>query len=426
MLSIGNVAVAACRGLVLWIILYVFVVGGLIVYKWDSVNHVQHEEVIVQKTIIEYIEPEPVEPITVYKKKEKPPVFDEEEANKTAALLRELEEVKKRQDQLLSDAARYISLIEHNTDHEPPAPKMHPTKQQQPSLTYVESLLQTPTLSDSTPDTLQDLFRNALDELRTLKSRADHIDWSVFGGIVSTRHDRVAPEPPVCTIDESANGRVTVKTNPNLARKSDLFMARDDVLSMINERVDPESLPDILATEGVIERMEEEVIGAIETVVASQESSSEVDYGSCVEEDVLMDMLEQGLVAIKTRKDLQSVLTNYVKELQPDEPALILDAQLPPPSRPYVPPRETVSLRELLNTEMLHQSATLIDIVADTIGGYNDMIDDYIDRLERQRNEGSVGKALVAQLLELAGKLRIPNPHAKIDSNAGILRQPLP
>ena len=434
-----GVVAAALRALVAWIVLYAIVLQVLVVWKWDSVHREVVENVVVEKEVVQIQEsPPPQATVVAAATAAVSPEELEASRKRTALLLEEMKDAQKRQTDLLDRIDHKRHLAEHHVQqamlphHDDDAAQENETKLVPPKHAHLLTLLQIQSLSTMSNEELQQIFALALEELRGIRDQAQTLDWAVVNHVLQFNYKRSPPEPMQC-VASTALGDSKESSSSSLARLSDLMQLQKEVTQQLQKRTNPETLPKVLSTQRVLAVLEDQIHERL--AIASSELregndaavDTSVDLGNCIEKEEVVDMLEEGLQALKRKQNVQAVLSRYVAQLRPEEESssqLILDAMLPPPARPYVPPPDKVSLRQVLDSNLLQQSAKVLDSLVDLVSGSNDMLDQAIDYLEREGEGGSVGRTLVSKLLHSVGNIYVPNPE-RFTTKAGILRETL-
>mmetsp|Transcript_14316 Transcript_14316/g.17265 ORF Transcript_14316/g.17265 Transcript_14316/m.17265 type:complete len:240 (-) Transcript_14316:33-752(-) len=174
------------------------------------------------------------------------------------------------------------------------------------------------------------------------------------------------------------------------------------------------------AKEGV-QRQEEVVDDAIEdaeekleeAIVKRQALAAEHADDNCIQPSDVEWLVDEGLDALERKRDLRSVLVKLLRSLDAESANnVILDAMLPwkPPHKP--PAKDKINLRQIMDTPLLsQQSPHWIDFAVDQVSGHIDFLDQAIDNIlqGQGKDDDSVGKVLVANILKLAGKVQVPN-----------------
>jgi hypothetical protein len=133
---------------------------------------------------------------------------------------------------------------------------------------------------------------------------------------------------------------------------------------------------------------------------------------SCIDEEQLMGLIDEGLLALLRRADLRDVLQRKVLELDPSAESVILDADFPMMQQ-RIPERKSINLRRVLDTSLLVETIAWVDQLVEMIGGYNDRFDQFLDSMASGRE--SVGEIVVRRLLEESGRVEIPHPKKIIE-----------
>lgn len=144
---------------------------------------------------------------------------------------------------------------------------------------------------------------------------------------------------------------------------------------------------------------------------ASSKDSDEND--NCLDEDIVLDLLEGALDAITQNIDLRNHLRRRAMELDPTAKSIILDADLPE-VRPFVPEPATLQLSRILDKPLLFEVIEWIDKLVEAVGGYNDSLDTYLDMVAGS-SRASIGELVVEEILKKADGVEIPNPKLTIE-----------
>jgi hypothetical protein len=151
---------------------------------------------------------------------------------------------------------------------------------------------------------------------------------------------------------------------------------------------------------------------------------------SCMDEDQVMEMVDAGLRALATGKDVRDVLKQKVLDYDDSEEAqqLILDLALPLPALPSSSSfttttttssgrPATLNLRQVLNTELMsHQAIGWVDDLLSLMEGHDDRLDRLIDSLTVGQPDGvTPGKLFMSKLLKHAGKVNVPHPDGVVN-----------
>jgi hypothetical protein len=269
----------------------------------------------------------------------------------------------------------------------------------------LERLLEHAALAEiSSTAALNQFFVQAVEDLKAIVSSPENMDWaSLYSSLSSDFPEKVPSEDTSVSVPAGA------------ARMSDLeqhVKAVYDVLDKRSRLVAGGDLPDAFLPEtgARLEQLTrqgiDEALDAIISALAPGKSASDNrSNGPCLGEIEILEIVDEGLLAMQKHADLRNALRKKVMELDPSATSIILDADLPPPT-PKIPPRETINLRRVLETPLLLKLADGIDRIVEMAGGHNDQLDQWLDSVVVGRE--SVGGLVVRRLLEESGKVEIP------------------
>ncbi|CAJ1942828.1 unnamed protein product [Cylindrotheca closterium] len=135
--------------------------------------------------------------------------------------------------------------------------------------------------------------------------------------------------------------------------------------------------------------------------------------GSCLDEEMVLDLLEGALDGMSQNIDLRNYLRRRAMELDPSAKSIILDADLPE-IRPFVPEPKTLQLSRVLDKPILFEVVDWIDKLVEAVGGYNDSVDNYLDSVAGS-SRASIGELVMEEVLKKADGVEIPNPKPTIE-----------
>lgn len=289
----------------------------------------------------------------------------------------------------------------------------------------LDSLLQRATLAEIPSSTvLNHLFVQAIADLKQVLVSAETLDWASVQSQLSVefppKQPSVAQEGVVLecptAADEDMGGP---SIPPETARKSDLdeHLATIDVLLKkrtiisVDQGLSAIVAPHMISTleQTVRQRIESALKDIVKAATAGRKEhsrSSRSPGSRCLDREGVVEIVEEGLLALQQHANLRNVLRKKAIELNPSITSIILDADLPPPT-PKIPFRETTNLGRVLDTPLVLQLARGIDHLIEMAGGYNDQLDQWLDSVVGGRE--SVGEMVVRKLLEESGKIEIPS-----------------
>ena len=141
----------------------------------------------------------------------------------------------------------------------------------------------------------------------------------------------------------------------------------------------------------------------------------------CMQSQNVVPWLEAGLDAIYRRKDLRQAILYAIEESSSSvsgADGIILDAELNQSNRPGTTNKKTSgsgtnrsrSLRQVIDGPFLSDSMVrFINLVLDSVSGYNDRFDQFIDRLAAQNENSNIGHVIGTRLLKACGRLTLPD-----------------
>lgn len=269
---------------------------------------------------------------------------------------------------------------------------------------------------------LASLFSSSIRDLEALvsASKESNLNWTTLQAQLSeqtfgTKVDSRLPDGFVCPSETSETVAVSTPEPPkNAARQSDVDQRMHKVQAMIAHRPS-NGINTILLSSTKQKLQDETLLPQLKTILDSFVSvSNEIAVsrkrqgktgGSCWTQEEVESIVEEGLLALQTGRDLRNVLRKKVLELDASTTFIILDADLPP-SLPKIPEASSVNLRRLVDTPLLQQVGPAVDQLVDLGGGYNDDLDQWLDSLAGTRE--SVGDVFVTYLLKASSQVEVP------------------
>ena len=418
----GKILVAIAQASLSWVLLNAALSQVLVAYRWNEYHPtiVQH---IVKEVFIENLLDPVIEEVIVIKEVPSKPeveILDVHTKTRSEQLLLEIYDAKHQQATQRQEFESKIALLVHHSLQNP----SYPERELASVATGVNSLyalLAQPTLADTKDDELIQLLNKSLEEIdMVVHSNATH---SLLKTLVTLNLTRVTASatPHDCP------------SPPTGVRTSRLKAAMGTIQHALGDQRKGRSIQRLLSEIKVADFMSlplptselAEVLDQQQDQIEGKQSPNSDENRVCLLEEDLLDMVELALQ--KSPSDLQSALTDFVKDLDPDSD-VILDALLPAPStstRSPSRPASPTNLRQALNSEWLFYGSTkLIDTLVDWISGYNDGLDGALDSLiQTHAGEQSVGRIVVSRLLQLAGSIPLPSHVVNLynTSQAGIL-----
>lgn len=275
---------------------------------------------------------------------------------------------------------------------------------------------------------LDHLFVQSMKDLSNILEHRSTVNWPEISALLQPEKfpAKQASSPPndfTCPNEiDVASTRTDPVVPPDVralaARKKDLQQAMRKFNDLLKRRVGPhDSLPSLLMPKSVseVDRMTRQLIEEVlQTIVeaathgtpSQHHRQSSAENASCLTQDQVLEIVDEGLLAIHKKADLRNTLRKKVLELDPKATKIILDADLPLPS-PILPQQETINLRRVLDGPIIsHYLAPWIDQLVELSGGYNEHLDQWLDSLVSGRE--SVGETAVKKLLQESGKVTFP------------------
>ena len=283
-----------------------------------------------------------------------------------------------------------------------------------PNTGVIERLLQIPSLdSVKDEDVLHGIFEQATDSLQEASFNYDHLNWTAMEEVLEKKYPPKAPTlagMSACTKTEGSKNSKHIPSNA--ATTDDLHQKLDSIRALLSRRRAGAGVTSFLLPISLHE-LEGWVINDINTTLSSLPvEPSHQQNEQCLEESQLVEMMDEGLLALHKRADLRSVLIQKVAELVPTAKEVILDMDLPMPQPKRGVEKEKINLRNVLDSQLLEKASTWVDKLVELCGGYHDSLDQYFDSIAGDR---SVGRSIVSKLLREAGKVDIPLPKTLVD-----------
>jgi len=393
----ASVSSAAFRALAAWLAIYVIISQLCVIPKWISSS----------KEALEVVEV--VDNNSDVEQKANALREQEQRIQLVQRLMHDAKEVEARHEQVVASTVQRLERLREHVMK--PLSRGEEAKEPtlaSPDLSFFKELMELATLSDVEEARLLELSRKMQREVDAIVSNNATVSWSEVNAIVTARYQRRDPTrecPPPHFID------------PSLARESHLFQKFQQAEKILKQRA--EAVPPLLQQEKVLQELHEQALNpppAPETT-----DTHDANNRMCVSQQDVVDMMDEGINALQRRLDLRRVLTKYVlATFDINKTDLILDAPLDPPSQPSLRVRDTINLRQVLDTPLLKEMEQWVDVALDHVGGHFDTLDQLVDKVAAE--DTSVGRALISKLQTLAGKVEVPNTWSKVPSKAGMLR----
>lgn len=415
----------AKRAAVAWVVIYIIAFLCLLMYRWQTREYYQAE---YERKMADS-ERKLIKLQNVPKKEKKaktPPPYVEpwwtnhevrvEEAKQHAQELERLQEEKltKVLQQLTSVQAMKANLEQLNFSVRPRPKASRPIE-------GLKNLLMQDSLAEVAVATeLDELFHHAIDDLRAIYESAETYGWQILQAYLSSGFPERVPSIQEEVVPKKVVPSVIIPTEA--ARISDLeelVRVAHDSIERRPKLVDGGYLVQALLPDTATQLEEfvgqgisdafNEVVSTLNSlskaIPSSERRRRESTPDSCVEEDDVLEILEEGLKALQQHADLRSVLRKKAMEMDPTATSIILDADLPIPT-PRLPTVETVNLRRILETPLVLKLPGVIDGIVEMLGGYSDQVDQWLDSIVTGRE--SIGELVINRLLDESGKVEIP------------------
>mmetsp|Transcript_30412 Transcript_30412/g.46037 ORF Transcript_30412/g.46037 Transcript_30412/m.46037 type:complete len:424 (-) Transcript_30412:106-1377(-) len=396
---------AFTKGLLSWILFYLFILVLLILDGWSRIHPT------VTKEVIEKIEV-PVksrEAEVVVQEVKNVILLDDKSKDRNEFLVNGLQEAQKNQADLLSDLKARLNSLFHNANQPTEYPKPNGKSEESVSTDSISKLLKHKSLSQINEKTLSGLLDKSLEELAAVieTNSAFNLQELFANDFIRNKRETIessdCPPPPVVARQSDLQETIG-KFHRNLIQKRK-EKSPDQWLNMDSVRTSFESgLEAPLPT-----NIQEQVNTALEPPSPPEEieptqSGNETDRVCLLEQDLIV-MVD---LALSDPANIQNSLPAYVKEL--DDSELILDAALPRPMTSSQEKRASpVNLRQVLDSEwFLDTSTRFFDSIVDWTSGYHDGFDDAVDRLAGS-GDASIGRILVSRFMKWAGEVPLPD-----------------
>jgi hypothetical protein len=399
-----SVASAAFRAVAAWLAIYVVISQVLVIPKWRSSSTVAQEVGAVAE-IVETVDIE-MAPDANANAKLVEQREQEEKIQHIRNVIQELKQEESRQQEVVASTEEQLKILRDRV-FRPLSKGDESTKPTgvSPDLTFIKQLLELSTLSSIPSNALTQLSKAMRNQVDAIAAANATVEWSTVADVVTARYERT---------DEPARECPSKPMDASLAREYQFHQKFQQVEALLQQRA--RTVPPLLNKDGVLESLQEQ---ASKPPPLAETSDSDP---TCVSQQHVVSMVEEGLDALQRRMDLRRVLKKFLLSSYPEivKSDLILDALFDPPFQPSRE-RETLNLRHVLDTPLLKESSKLVDSVVDKMSGYNDVLDRAVDKLAAQ--DFSVGQAVLAKIQTLAGNLELPNVWSKVHSKARMLRQ---
>jgi hypothetical protein len=401
-----SVASAAFRALAAWLAIYVVISQVLVISKWRSSSAVAQEMVVV--VVAEKVFDETVNIVRDCDAKLVEQHEQDEKIQRIHKVIQKLKQEEDRQQGVVTSTEEQLKILRDQV-FRPLSKGDESTKPTvtgvSPNLTSLKQLLELSTLSNIPSNALMQLSKAMRNQVDAISAANATVEWSEVTEVVTARYERR---------DEPARECPSKPMDLSLASESHFHQKFQQVEALIQQRA--RNVPPLLNQDGVLEPLLEQASNPPPVVETSDSDPT------CVSQQHVVSMVGEGLDALQRRLDLRRVLKKYLlsnfQEIAKKD--LILDALLDPPFQPSRE-RETLNLRQILDTPLSKEWPKWVDSVVDMMSGYDDVLDQAVDRLAAQ--DFSVGQAVLSKIQTLAGKVEVPNVLSKAPSKARMSRQ---
>ncbi len=291
--------------------------------------------------------------------------------------------------------------------------------------TKLRQLLEQENLEDAYPleNSLRPAFREAAADLQQNMERGmGNIDWK---GLQSEFKSFAIPERPLvevlatsCDTAEDGETDDTSPTEVDLNEKiqiiRDLAARRWQVLQSrgrttlqlpfsFEKTVERQAArKNLMLTDLEASRLE---IAKERSALKSDTNMEEGNMEQCIKSQDVLPWLEDGLQAYFRGRDPRQAVLRRVIEAHPSVNASEALIELPSSSDNSRSERAAPkNLRQLLDSPLIMESARSINMIVDSMGGYSDWFDQYIDGL----GVDDVGKVVINALMQRAGSINLP------------------
>mgnify|MGYP005839385793 CR=1 FL=1 len=316
-------------------------------------------------------------------------------------------------------------------------------------------LKQYPSLLDMKEKDLKSLLEDTPTQLQEVIDEKEEINWAIISALLflgnQSEKQKLSEsdlQKMLCSAsDDSSDPEATLEAGGDsaldnvdfslYANEEDLEMLMNELKEQLQDRqTDPKEAPlsrnqiqsEITESRKVLKDTFANVAAMIDSTiddllaVFEEEDESSGDGGTCVDQEAVFSLVEEGLNALVRRQDIRTALLRKVMELDPsltsvDDGEFLDTTNQPIETLPKQPKSLTsVNLRHVFDTPFVRNLVRMIDVFLDLISGYNDQLDHYMDHLietyvnKHDMDSSSLGKVFVSRLLALCGRLDIPVP----------------
>ncbi|GAX18162.1 hypothetical protein FisN_25Hh145 [Fistulifera solaris] len=289
----------------------------------------------------------------------------------------------------------------------------------------LRQLLEKENLEDAYPleNSLRPAFREAAADLQQNMERGmGNIDWkglqSEFRSFAIPVRPLVEVLPRSCDTAEDGETDDTSPTEDDMNEKiqiiRDLAARRWQVLQSrgrtawqlpfsFEKTIERQMAKrELMLTELEASRLE---IAKERSALKSDTNMEEGNMEQCIKSQDVLPWLEDGLQAFFRGRDPRQAVLRKVIEAHPSVDAS--EALIELPSSSDISRQERAApknLRQLLDSPLIMESGRSINMIVDSMGGYSDWFDQYIDGL----GVDDVGKVVINALMQRAGRINLP------------------
>eukprot|EP00980_Cylindrotheca_fusiformis_P023609 scaffold10671_cov131-Cylindrotheca_fusiformis.AAC.7 len=283
------------------------------------------------------------------------------------------------------------------------------------------ALVETPSFVDllkrTSMSSMKDLesdFQEAINDIQRIDSSDSTVDWQALD---ETMRQTFPPkEASRNTVKCSLGGKRTVVPE-NAARLSDMDQMVQVIDRLLDKRKDFKAEHYPVEGDALLSSSQQTVhqwlTAKSRSLVSdiartAQESNDTFIDDKCVDEELVLSLVEEGIEALQRKANLRNFLRKRAMELDPSAQSIILDADLPV-VQPPIPEPDVLLLRRVLDSPIIFEFIDLIDKVVEASGGYNENLDQYLDAIAGSAR-ASIGEIVIEKALEKSEQIEFPHP----------------
>lgn len=308
-----SVVGAAFQALAAWLAIYVVISQVLVISKWKSSSTVarDREVVVVDKVTTVDVAPD----AKLVEQREQ-----EEQIQRLHELALKLKQEEDRQQKVVTSTEEQLKILRAEV-FRPLSKGDQSTKPTEvsPNLTFLKQLLKLSTLLSVPTNALKQLSKAMSNQVDAIAAANATVEWSEVTELVMAQYERR---------DEPARECPSKQFDPYLTSESEFHQKVQQVEALILQRA--RTVPPLLNNERVLESLQEQASNPPPLVEGIDSNPT------CVSQQHVVNMVLEGLDALKRRLDLRRVLKKYLltnfEEIAKSD--LILDAPLNPSFQP--------------------------------------------------------------------------------------------